>query len=195
MTITFEKIKRIWHKVNRPQQDSVYFTYTSEKKKINGIPWHFVWVRATGVPETINFLMRDEKNPRITIEVTNDVWQEPQYAHTENEDSTNDEINLLNTIDQMNWTNEDLVPSNPVTDYDTIWNEDTQGWGLTNVSRHKIKTVIFHTWKELKQYLADNNQFINTYNQVYEQEKLSNPEEREVICPEGDKFISLRCRE
>ena len=85
-------------------------------------------------------------------------------------------------------------PTNPVTEYDLLWNEVTQGWGLANVSRHKIKTIIFRTWKELKQYLADNDQLINTYNQLQTQEQLATAEEREIICPEGAHFVSLRCQ-
>ena len=90
-------------------------------------------------------------------------------------------------------------PSNPVTEYDLLWNEETQGWGLENMSlsklndngTHAVERKYFDTWDNLIKYLHSIDQIKNVYRQIAEQEKLELIN-RKIISPYHDRFICLK---
>lgn len=93
-------------------------------------------------------------------------------------------------------------PTNPATEYDLLWNEDTQGWGLENMSlsklndngTHVVERKYFDTWDNLIKYLHSIDQIKNVYRQIVEQEKLELLK-RKIISPYHDKFICLQILE
>ena len=67
---------------------------------------------------------------------------------------------ILNTSTGQ-WEAPVAKPSNPATEYDLVWHEDTQGWGLENMSLSKlndngtyvVERKYFDTWDNLIKYL------------------------------------------
>jgi len=133
-------------------------------------------------------------------QLINEEWQEPQ----------NPKPQLLNSAPSPypSWTWNDSTrqweppvarPVSPRTEYDLLWNEDTQGWGLENMSlsklndngTHVVERKYFDTWDNLIKYLHSIDQIKNVYRQIADQEKLELIN-RKIISPYHDRFICLK---
>ena len=90
-------------------------------------------------------------------------------------------------------------PSSPKTEYDLIWNEDTQAWGLTGISLTRVdengesfvSKKYFDTWDNLIEYLYKINTVKYVMPQILDQEKLE-LKDRKIITPHDGKFICLQ---
>ena len=90
-------------------------------------------------------------------------------------------------------------PSSPKSEYDLIWNEDTQAWGLTGISLTRVNEngecfvnrKYFNTWNNLIEYLYKIDTVKYVMFQILEQEKLQ-VQDRKIITPHEGKFICLQ---
>jgi len=179
MIITFKQIQHIWNNVYRPDHGGINSTYTSQKKQVNGINWFFIWNRPIDGTETIKFVMRDEKQYRITINVVDNNLQAAQYENNISEDSTNDEINFLTTLQKQCWEDEENK--------------------FSNINIHKIgtdklwvyKRKYFESWQQLIEYVSNSKLTHLVLDQLIEQ--ANTPDDKKtIILPENDTYLVLK---